>query len=85
MKSRPHVFKPDLALTILVNRLKYVDLFKEAKSSILPANFLGSPKQKLVSLEKKIGLTPTIYLREYAEAVYIKEKSLKNQPNATAY
>ncbi|KAK8883460.1 hypothetical protein M9Y10_042546 [Tritrichomonas musculus] len=85
LKSRPHVFKPYLALTILVNRLKYVRLFKEAKESRLPANFLGSPKQKLVSHEKKIGPTPTIYLREYAEAIYIKEKSMKDQPNATAY
>ena len=51
----------------------------------LSANLLGSPKQKLVSLEKKIGQAATIYLREYAETVYVKEESMKDKPDVTAF
>lgn len=85
LKNRPHIFKPYLALTILKSRLKYLDLFKQAKVSKLSANLLGSPKQKLVSLEKRVGPTAAIYLREYAEAIYVKEESMKDHPDVTAF
>ncbi|KAK8844228.1 hypothetical protein M9Y10_024436 [Tritrichomonas musculus] len=84
LKNQPHVFKPYLALTILKSRLKYVELFKQAKVSKLSASLLGSPKQKLESLEKKIGQTASIYLREYSEAIYVKEESMKDHPDVTA-
>ncbi|KAK8886447.1 hypothetical protein M9Y10_041910 [Tritrichomonas musculus] len=85
LKNKPHIFKPYLALTILKARIKYVELFKQAKVSKLSASLWGSPKQKLVALEKKVGPTASIYLREYSEAIYVKEESMKDTPDMTAF
>lgn len=85
VKIQPYVFKPYLALMILKNKNKYIELFKQAKVSKLSASLLGSPKQKLDSLEKKVGKTATIYLRELAEAIYVKEESMKDSSDMTAF
>lgn len=84
VKNTPHVFKPDLALTILTHRNAYTQLYRQAKVSKLSAGLLGSPKQKLQSLEKKVGRTATIYLREWADAICLKEESMKDQTDLTA-
>ncbi|OHT11685.1 hypothetical protein TRFO_03923 [Tritrichomonas foetus] len=85
VKNSHHVFKPALALAILKNKSKYIDLYKQAKVSKLSAALLGSPKQKLDFLEKKVGKDATIYLRELAEAIFIKEQSMKEQTEITAF
>ena len=85
LKNRQHVFKPDLGLTILKNKANYIEIYKQAKVSKLSSALLGSPKQKLEALEKKIGKAATVYLRELAEAIFIKEQSVVENEDLNAF
>jgi hypothetical protein len=62
-KVNSHVCRPDLVITILSNRKTYADLYRSARDSRLSGHLLGSPKQKLEALEKRVG-PARFFLRE---------------------
>ncbi|KAK8853881.1 hypothetical protein M9Y10_016424 [Tritrichomonas musculus] len=75
-RSRPNEFNPELAITILKFRLKYLKLIRkyETQSNIMHP-LLDS---QLKTLDKKVGTSAALFCRAYSKAVVTKELNVKN-------
>lgn len=71
-QNRPYEFDPEYALSFLTHRVAYLELYRKAKNSQLSANLLGSPRQKLQALQKKLGKV-ALSLDEYSRTRIEKE------------
>ncbi|KAK8891147.1 hypothetical protein M9Y10_028353 [Tritrichomonas musculus] len=76
MKNRPNEFRPELALKILKNRERYVQLYRKKEGQKKgPHPIL---KKKIKSLDEEIGSQAALFLRQYASAVVQKETQVQN-------
>ena len=72
--NKPYNFKPGLALTILKNRKLYLSQMRKTQQVSSISMYQSFKFKKLQKIEKIIGEEATFFLREYCNAILVKEK-----------